>query len=291
MNLRQAYAHFYNHLSVNEQKSINTIKSYQIDLNHYLTYLHDNKIKEIEDVTYQVIDDYLLAISKYYKANTINHKITTIKQFHLFLSNFYHIPNPTLNLESTKPGKKLPKFLSEQDTKRFFEDFPATDEGIYQKTIFELLYGCGLRVSELCSLTINNLHLTQGFIKVVGKGNKERFLPLNKHTIDTIETYLPIRQKFNKYQLNFLMINHLGHQLQRQAINKILKKRLLELNLNPNITPHCLRHTYATHLLNNGADLKSVQELLGHEDLTTTQIYTHTDVRHIQELYQKLMKK
>lgn len=292
MDLNEAKNEYINYITLIDQKSKSTIEAYTNDINEYIAYM-ENNVSNIESITYEIIENFLTNLSISNKTSSINRKITTIKSFHHFLSMEFDLDDPTIYLETNTKGRKLPKYLNEADINKFFNDFNIEEESdLLQKCIFELLYGCGLRVSELCNLKLNSLHLKEGFIKVLGKGNKERIIPINEHIEYILSKYLnELRPEYNTNNSTFLIINKKGKQLNRQYINKILKERLTKLGLDNTLSAHSLRHTFATHLLNNGANLKSVQELLGHSDISTTQIYTHLDRKKIKDIYDKAMKK
>ena len=195
-----------------------------------------------------------------------------------------------LNNQGTfKEPKHIPLVMSEDEVAEFLNFDKSDEKGIFYRALFGIIYGCGLRASEVCNLELNGVDLAEMNIKVLGKGNKERMVPLPGFVGNALAEYLPIRNKWNKSKLKFLFVNKQGKKINREFIDDHLKKRLFECGLNNNYSTHTLRHSYATHLLNGGANLRVIQELLGHSDISTTQIYTHVDNGRIREEYFKYM--
>ncbi|MEO0311614.1 MAG: site-specific tyrosine recombinase XerD [Bacteroidota bacterium] len=208
--------------------------------------------------------------------------ISGIKGFYKYLSNENLISNdPTQLLEAPRLGRKLPDTLSVEEINKLIEAIDlSTPEGMRNKAILETLYSCGLRVSELVNLQISNLHLAIGFIKVLGKGNKERLVPIGKSATKFLEIYLnEIRVHYNIFSKDedIVFLNRRGKRLSRVMIFLIIKSLAAQIKLGKTISPHTLRHSFATHLIEGGADLRAVQEMLGHESIITTEIYTHLD--------------
>ena len=290
MKIQEAIENYLHYISVVDQKALTTINNYKQDLIQYEAYLKSQGIKEMEEITYTLIESFVLMQSQSKKTNSINRMVVSIRNFHYFISyNFTTIANPAMFLKLSKKSNKLPLFLNESDTEIFLGSFDDEDNvGMFHHSIIELMYGCGLRVSEVCNLTMNQLHLSQGFIRCVGKGNKERMVPINNHAKYCLDTYIQtIRSEWNTKKLSYLFINHLGNRLNRQYIHKMIKNKVQELELSDKISAHSFRHSFATHLLNGGADLRSVQELLGHSDIATTQVYTHVQTSRLKEAYLK----
>lgn len=288
MELKYALEEYINYISVVDQKALTTIDSYHRDLNKYIYFLEKNNVLNIENVTFDHIQGYILSVSKKIKPSSINRNIVSIRTFHKYISEYHPmIENPTLFLQNKKVGRHLPKTIAKDDVIRILE-FKETnqDEQLYHQCILEVLYGCGLRVSECCNLKLNQVHLQEGFFRVIGKGNKERMVPLNQHTISLLNTYLQsVRREWNKKNTSFVFINHLGNKLTRQYVNHFIKERVKVLGLNTHTSAHNFRHSFASHLLDGGADLRIVQELLGHADISTTQIYTHVQTERLKKSY------
>jgi len=288
MKVNEAIENYIYYISVIDQKALTTIQNYKQDLLQYNQYLIQNKIEEMEDITYAIIESFVLEQSLNKKTNSINRMVVSIRNFHYYITyNFSSIANPALYLKLSKKSNHLPLFLNESDIETFLGSFDDQNTiGMYHHTIIELMYGCGLRVSEVCTIKMNQLHLSQGFIRCIGKGNKERMIPINDHAKHCLETYIQtIREEWNVKKSNYVFVNHLGNNLNRQYVHKMIKDKLHELDMNDKISAHSFRHSFATHLLNGGADLRSVQELLGHSDISTTQIYTHVQTSRLKEAY------
>lgn len=269
----------------------NTIESYRRDLNRYLQYLSKvEQITDFNDVNRMVIVNYLYILKENGKARaTISRTIASLRSFHQFLSRENVTEeDPSIHIETPKPERRLPKVLSNEEVEALLTA-PTTNSpfDIRNKAMLELLYATGMRVTELCSLKVQDVHLTMGFIRCIGKGNKERIIPIGKLAGEALESYIeygrPSLMKKKKH--DFLFVNHHGETLTRQGFWKILKKRSKEANIDKELTPHTLRHSFATHLLENGADLRSVQEMLGHADISTTQIYTHVSKTRLKDVY------
>lgn len=290
MNINEALENYLQYISVVDQKALTTIQNYKQDLNQYLTFLQSLEIYDTKDISTQLIEQFILCESHRKQTNSMNRMIVSIRTFHNYLSaTFPTITNPALHVRLNKKQRVLPTFLNTHDINTLFTSF-TDDNPIeqYQHTILEVMYGCGLRVSEICSLQLNQLHLDQGFVRVIGKGNKERMLPIHKQASACLTYYLNHqRQQWNKRKLNQVFINQLGNPLTRQYVHTMIKNKLKQTHTNTHVSAHSFRHSYATHLLDGGADLRSVQELLGHQDIGTTQIYTHVQSNKLKSEYLK----
>jgi site-specific recombinase XerD len=239
---------------------------------------------------------YIVYLKKYdYSIRSICRKISTIRSFFKFISREGIVNiDPTINLITPKINKKLPYFLYVQEINKLIETPPGhTIFGIRDRAILELLYGTGMRVGELVNLNIHDIDLYEKTVRVFGKGSKERILPLGNPSIKAIQEYITRRNLFkknmaiNRNDLNALLLNRFGGRLSTRSIRRIIIKYMKMAGLNKKISPHVLRHSFATHLLGGGADLRSVQELLGHESLSTTQIYTHITKERLKIIYKK----
>jgi integrase/recombinase XerD len=285
---------FINYLSVERGLAMNTLESYGRDLRQYSEFLEaeDEVEGDLDTVSRTTIVNYLMYLQSQGKATaTIARRLAALKAFYQFLVRENRIPaDPTANLESPKLEKRLPKVLTVSEVERLLgQPDPAQAAGIRDRAMLELLYATGIRVSELVSLDEPDVNLDMGYIKCSGKGSKERIVPLGSLAIQSCRDYLLaarlrlVRDRDEKA----LFVNHHGHRLTRQGFWKIVKKYADDAKIDKEITPHTLRHSFATHLLENGADLRSVQEMLGHADISTTQIYTQVTKGRLKEVYAK----
>lgn len=287
MDLHEALSDYKLNLSLVENKSKKTIEAYMSDLTHYINYLNQKNINNVEEITILTVDNYLNSLTKEYSSNSINRVLASVRSFHKFISlNHESIKDPTLYIHTHKHNEHLPIYASVQDLKVLFDSFSNSDIDIYHKTILLTLYSCGLRVSELCSLKRNDVHLSEKILKVTGKGYKERIIPIVDACVQQMELYLNlVRKNWQKKTLPNFFINQYGRVLTRQYVHNLIKKKCEECNLNPNLSAHSFRHSFASHLLDGNADLRIVQELLGHSDIQTTQIYTHIQNKRLVNAY------
>lgn len=287
MDLHEALSDYKLNLSLVENKSKKTIEAYMSDLTHYIDYLNQKNINSVEEITILTVDNYLNSLTKEYSSNSINRVLASVRSFHKFISlNHESIKDPTLYIHTHKHNEHLPIYASVQDLKVLFDSFSNSDIDIYHKTILLTLYSCGLRVSELCSLKRNDVHLSEKILKVTGKGDKERIIPIVDACVQQMELYLNlVRKNWQKKTLPNFFINQYGRVLTRQYVHNLIKKKCEECNLNPNLSAHSFRHSFASHLLDGNADLRIVQELLGHSDIQTTQIYTHIQNKRLVNAY------
>ena len=282
---------FITYIKLEKKLSNNTIINYELDLNNYINYLEEHNINSLNKVTLDDINDYLkeLSINKM-NPRSIRRHITTIKEFHKYLMKFKKVDkNVSINIDTIKITKKLPNVIDHDDMNKILDVKLDNPFHYRDKAMLELMYGSGLRVSELVNLTIYNIDFQNKLILIEGKGNKERIVPMSDYSYDALKDYLDIRNSLIKpgKSEDKLFLNNHGEGITRHGFNYILKNILKDKDINNNITPHSLRHTFATDLLNNGADLRSIQELLGHSDLTTTRIYTHVINSKLKEDYLK----
>lgn len=283
---------FINYLAVERGLAQNTLESYGRDLRQFQTFLQNSQLDFLQNSNRDTILSYLNNLQVKGRAvSTISRNLAAIKSFYQYLVRERHLEkDPAVNLESPKLEKKLPKILSIAEVEELLKQ-PNTSQptGLRDKSMLELLYATGIRVSELINLNISDVNLDMGYIKCYGKGSKERIVPLGSIAAKCAQEYINKgRPKLVRtYEESSLFVNHHGNRLTRQGFWKIIKKYALEANITKDITPHTLRHSFATHLLENGADLRSVQEMLGHADISTTQIYTHVTKNHLKEVYDK----
>ncbi len=283
---------FINYLAVERGLAQNTLESYGRDLRQYQTYLKNSQIDILKDANRNTILTYLNSLQSNGRAvSTVSRNLAAIKSFYQYLVRERYLDkDPAAHLESPKLEKKLPKILTIGEVEELLKQPNITlPAGLRDKAMLELLYATGIRVSELISLNISDVNLDMGYIKCYGKGAKERIVPLGSIAAKCVQDYISKgRPKLVRtYEEASLFVNHHGNRLTRQGFWKIIKKYAQEANIIKEITPHTLRHSFATHLLENGADLRSVQEMLGHADISTTQIYTHVTKNRLKEVYNK----
>lgn len=283
---------FINYLAVERGLAQNTLESYGRDLRQFQNYLMSSQIDIVKDSSRNTILTYLNSLQTKGRAvSTISRNLAAIKSFYQYLVRERYLEkDPAANLESPKLEKKLPKILSISEVEELLKQPNTyTPTGLRDKAMLELLYATGIRVSELISLNISDVNLDMGYIKCYGKGAKERIVPLGSIAAKCVQDYINKgRAKLVRtYEEAALFVNHHGNRLTRQGFWKIIKRYAREANITKEITPHTLRHSFATHLLENGADLRSVQEMLGHADISTTQIYTHVTKNRLKEVYDK----
>jgi len=281
---------FLNYLSVERGLALNTISSYGEDLKFYSDFLNNKKISSLAGVNKNHIVDFMFSQKdKGISANSIARRLTAIRVFHRFLVRDRILKeDPTSLIDSPKLWKKIPDALSLNEVELLLNQPSIRDrQGLRDKAILETLYATGMRISEAASLKVNNANLEVGFVRCIGKGNKERIIPLGKKAIEYIRKYLDsARPEFLKNKnSDFLFISRLGTRISRQSLWKIIKKYAKEADIKKPIKPHILRHSFATHLLEHGADLRSVQEMLGHSNISTTQIYTHINKDRLKNIH------
>ena len=285
--------HFHDFLTmlrVERNVSNHTMDAYKRDINQYLMYLDDLDIKTLSDVKSTHIRDYIRILSDGGMAPaSISRIISSIRTYYRFLSSENILDeNPVLLINNPKLPKKLPDVLSEKEISLIINAIKESSQ-FYQrdKAIIELLYSCGIRVTELCNLELSNLFIDEDLIRVMGKGNKERLLPLGIRSKKYLDDYIKHSRNshIKKSGSSFVFVSRNGNQLTRAMINIILNKWTQVSGLKKSVSPHKLRHSFATHLLEGGADLRFVQALLGHSDISTTQIYTHIDKHYLKEVY------
>jgi integrase/recombinase XerD len=283
---------FVHYLAVERGLALNTLESYQRDLLAYASFLKRNSITDLNQTRRANIIAFLAELQRKGRATaTISRNLASMRAFYGFLLRDGLIDNdPTANLESPKIEKRLPKVLSVSEVEALLESPDMGNvAGIRDKAMLELLYATGIRVSELVSLNLSDVNLNMGFLKCYGKGSKERIIPLGSVSLKAVSEYvMRSRVKLMRQpEEESLFLNHHGQRLSRQGFWKIIKKYATTASIDKEITPHTLRHSFATHLLENGADLRSVQEMLGHADISTTQIYTHLTKSRLKEVYAK----
>ena len=284
------YSHY---LKIERGLSSHTLQNYIRDVKKLISFLNKKKISSspiaIKD---EVIQQFIYEIAKEISPRSQARIISGLRSyFNYLIFENYRASNPTDLIETPKIGVKLPDTLSEQEINNLISAIDLSKaEGERNRAMLETMYSCGLRVSELIDLKISDLFFDEGFIKIVGKGNKERFIPIHfsaqKYIIlymNEIRTQLKIKKGFE----DTLFLNRRGKSLSRQMIFMILKDLAIKIDLNKKISPHTFRHSFATHLLKNGADLRAIQQMLGHESITTTEVYVHLDTSYLKEIVEK----
>lgn len=293
MDWSLAIMNYSNYLKIERGLSINSVDSYCSDVSKLATYLNQFKIDDdISTIAYETIKEFLYYSSKLISSRSQARLISSLKSFFNYLQfEGLRNNNPMELTETPKIGRKLPDTLSLNEIDQLITAVDLSkSEGFRNKCILETLYSCGLRVSELVNLKISDLFFSEGFIKVNGKGNKDRFVPIEKSTKVLIQEYIKVHRvqlKIYKEHTDILFLNRRGKQLTRAMIFTIIKRLAVIINLKKSISPHTFRHSFATHLLENGADLRSIQLMLGHESITTTEVYVHLDRKHLNEVLQK----
>ena len=286
MKIVDAIPDFLNYCIFEKGLSDKTKESYQNDLDVYYEFLKDRGVEDVSQITSDYIKEFL-KVRQGEETTTIAHNLTVIKNFHSYLVKEKIVDkNVSEFIERPKLRKALPKTLSVEDVDLLLDIALDTPFDYRNKAMLELMYGCGLRVSELVSLEINDIDMTNCLIRILGKGSKERDIPLGEYAIYYLKEYLGVREQLLKNKpCNKLFLNNHGEGMTRQGFFKMLKGLLLEKGLNPEVSPHTLRHSFATHLINRGADLRSIQEMLGHADISTTKIYTRVSDEKVIEDY------
>lgn len=291
MLVQTAIEQYLSYITVIENKSHATIVSYRNDLKKYQTFLQENEIEQIEEVDHLDIQDFLSDMLSTLSKRSVSHLLTSLKNLHNYLFLNYNIASPIQNLSMKSAKDHLPVFLSETELEAIFDSFDLEDDVSFLKMlILKTIYVTGMRVSEICNLASKQVNLTHQSIRVLGKGNKERIVLIDDSTKEQLNHYfLTIRKKFlGKKESNNFFVNDMGNPISRQYVYHIVKERQKVLQIQKKISPHTFRHSFATHLLNCDVDLRTVQELLGHSDISTTQIYTHVQNKQLKSAYQRL---
>ena len=287
MKVENAIRDYIVSIATSQGRADNTIESYARDLKKYQAFLEEKNIDKIEKVKDSDIDELVLKLNKNYAQASVSRMKTSIRNLHRFLNFKYEIKDPTLNLTVSKGEKRLPVYGTQEEIEKLMNSFDDEDpEDLFNHAILESIYGMGLRVSECCSLRTSQVNLSDGFVNVIGKGNKERVIPIPGKTREVMDRYYrTIRPLWQKKSTNRFFINKLGKPIYSEYVEKMLRESIIDVDIRKHLTPHKLRHSYATHLLEGGADLRSIQELLGHSDISTTEIYTHVETERLKQSY------
>jgi len=293
MTWQEALTDYQYFLKIERGLSQNSISAYAQDIKKLMQFLADHDIEsspeKIEDT---VLERFVYSSAKQMAPRSQARMISGLRNFFDYLIfEDLRKENPTDLLESPKIGRKLPDTLSEEEINQIISAIDLSKpEGERNRAMLETMYSCGLRVSEMIGLRISDLFFDEGFIKVIGKGNKQRFVPINNYMIKLIETYKDLIRSKIKTQKGFedtLFLNRRGKQLSRNMVFMILKDHTQKAGIKKSVSPHTFRHSFATHLLENGADLRAIQQMLGHESITTTEIYMHLDKSHLKQVVEK----
>lgn len=284
MTWDEAIERYRHHLTFVRRRSRLTVSAYLSDLNHYREY-HQRQSVELTDLTSHRISDYLNFLKSSLSNASVLRKLSVIRSFHGYLSDFdSSLANPTENLAGVRRIERLPQTIPSNEIIGLLEGESGHPE--LDRPMIDVLYSCGLRVSEMVNLQLNQVFLDEGFLRIVGKGNKERIVPMADATRENLRNYLVnVRPLWQKGRTSLVFINAKGKPISRQYVYLMLVKLENQLGLSTHLTPHKLRHSFATALLNGGADLRVVQELLGHSDIRTTQIYTHIEEKRLRTAY------
>lgn len=285
MDYSDAIEDFLHYCLINDGKAKNTVDAYRRDLAVYRSFMHERNIV-LQKISHTDVLEFIRFIRESRKPTSVNRMLSTVNGFHHYLYNQYKVNDPTTKISLHRAKNPLPRTLESTQVERLIQSFSDTPTETFQRTFCLCLFSTGLRVSELCGLTLNQVYLEEGIIRIIGKGNKERIVPIGKAAILALRDYLEnIRPKWLKRSLPFIFVTPKGLQLSRQYVWSVLKYKSKELNFEPSISPHTLRHSFASTLLQNGADLRIIQELLGHSDISTTQIYTHIESDRLHRSY------
>lgn len=291
--MKQHLQSFIQHLAVERGLSRNTLEAYERDVTQYMEFLEASGVRAVEDTNASHVLAYMTKGKTSGKASsTVFRRQVAIRTFYRYLVEERVLAaDPTSTLGTPKPGKKLPQTLTAEQVERLLAapriDAPA---GVRDRAMLEVLYATGMRVSELLSLDTGSVYTGMGFVKVLGKGSKERIIPIGRMAVSCLNDYqLSARGRLAKGDKaeKALFLNHQGRRMTRQGFWKTIKKYALIAGISQELSPHTLRHSFATHLLEGGADLRAVQEMLGHADISTTQIYTHVAKSRLKEVYNR----
>lgn len=288
MDLNKVFKDYMDYICIERKLSDNTRNAYSSDLIEYIKFLKLNNINDSSKITGKNINDYIIELSKNIASRSVNRKIVSIKSFHKFMTREGIVKsNISSNIDSPKMGHYLPKVLNMEEIDTLLDIKPKTAFDYRNKAMLELMYASGLRVSELVNLQLDDIDLKMAIVRCMGKGSKERMIPLGDVAVHYLTTYIRTYRSalLKRYQTNNLFLNNHGRELTRQGFFVILKNIAVEKGIKKEFSPHTLRHSFATHLLEHGADLRSIQELLGHSDISTTQIYTHVASTKLREEY------
>ena len=289
MKLEEALKEYLVHIQVNEGRSPRTVSSYDEDLKQYSAFFFFFYVTDTAEITYQLIEQFITEQSTLKASSSVVRMAASIRSFHHDLAFMYNEADPSLNLEVHKSTNTLPVYCTVDEISQLMSSFDDTDPNQYMDhAIHEAIYSCGLRVSEAVSLTLNRVDLDSGKVRVLGKGDKERIVPIPRGSISLLMYWRDVvRPVFLRTKTPLFFINRFGRRVTPRYVELMLQRKDVELGFTKHITPHKLRHSYATHMLQGGADLRSIQEMLGHSNIQTTEIYTHVQNRQMFTSYEK----
>tara|TARA_B100000886_G_scaffold40437_1_gene25005 strand:+ start:7547 stop:8437 length:891 start_codon:yes stop_codon:yes gene_type:complete len=287
LNLATYFKDFEDYLKFERNLSINTIKSYRSDLNKFEFFLTKKGAKKLSFIDPEIVREFLYEESKRVNAKTQGRIISTLKTFFNFLVLEKLISvSPIENIDYPKIDSKIPLVLSTDEIDKIISSAFSKKYGLRNQAIIEIMYSCGLRVSELTEMKISNIFFDESLIKILGKGNKERFIPLSSIAKKLLYNYIKYNRKklsYDKQSVDIVFLNNRGKKLTRVMVYNIINDAALEAKISKKISPHTLRHSFATHLIENGADIISIQKMMGHENVVTTEKYLHVNKKHLVE--------
>ncbi len=286
MNIDNEIQDYINYISLERQLSNNTIDGYKRDLRDFFRYTK----KEYKNIDQKDISNYIIYLSKNLSPKSVNRHVVSIKNYFKYLDRNHLInKNPCSNITGIKMKKTVPHVLSIDDIDKLLDIKVNDAKTSRNKTMLELMYSSGLRVSELLNLKLNDIDISSNIVKCFGKGSKERIIPISDLATNALIEYINVYRKtlLKNKESDILFLNMHGNKLTRQGFFKILKELGEEKGIRKEFSPHTIRHSFATHMLDNGADLRSIQTMLGHENIKTTQIYTHISNNYVKENYEK----
>lgn len=274
--------------TIKQRDKDTTVNSYSEDIYKYLEYMESKNISSALDISYNNLLDYLKYLDdNKYEVSSVARKIVSIKAFHKYLSENYNVVDISTKINTPRFYRKLPNIITIEEVDNLLDIKLDTPFDYRNKAMLELMYSSGLRVSELINLELSDIDLNNNYVRCFGKGSKERIVPVGEYSSKYLSIYInEYRDSMKKgYYTEKIFLNNHGKEMTRQGFFKIIKKIAKDKDINKNITPHMLRHSFATHLLNNGADLRTIQEMLGHSSISTTQIYTNVTNDILKENY------
>jgi len=283
---------FLKYLQFEKRFSVNTIKSYKVDLSQFTDFVMADSGTQIHQANDKIIRSWIVSLmEKDLSALSVNRKISTLKSYFKFLLREGYVnANPMDKISSPKASKKLPLFIEEKQINNLIDDYSFGNDflGVRNKTIIEMFYNTGIRLAELINLENNSVDLYNNTVKVLGKRNKERIIPFNATFVDSLKEYIQLRDKeFKNLAHDYFFVTDKGNKLYQKFVYRIVNKYLTLVTTIEKKSPHILRHTFATHLLNRGADLNAIKELLGHANLSATQVYTHNTFKKLKTIYKQ----
>lgn len=274
-----------------------TLDAYTRDIDEFVAFLHEQAVPSFDEVDRIVVNQFIIYLRHKttmkgpLKNTTIARKLSTLRSMYRYFNEYIGIVNnPFVYVKSPKQTKKIPEFLFYNEMETFLESFDLdSEDGLRNRALFELMYACGLRVSEACQLRVEDIDFQEGFLKIIGKGDKQRIVPFYPEVGDLVQRYLNVvrPQWVSDLKNSFVFVNQRGKAITPRGVQYILDKEVLRCGLHIHVHPHMFRHSFATHLLDNGADLRVVQELLGHSSLSTTQIYVHVTQERLKTVYEQ----